>query len=253
MRAVCRVLAGVVAVVSAPVLAQNDHAHVTVDTENGQVKIVVGYLYGEEEMHIDQDGWMRNGAEVFTITCDQSWWGAPYNGWPIASEQMTLTSEYFGSTGRLDGGYFWYELASVVPVDGGPEARVLWAQEQNGDTLGLIADSEGATREERSFELGFLGHVHDQRQLLDGEGVYEVTLIAWDSNGVYSDSDPVRLYIEVPGCEADFNGDDAVNTQDVIAFLGAWAAGDMSADINGDGIVNTRDVIAFLGLWAAGC
>ena len=55
------------------------------------------------------------------------------------------------------------------------------------------------------------------------------------------------------GCVADFNGDGTVNTQDVLAFLNAWTAGDSSADINGDGTVNTQDVLAFLNLWTAGC
>ena len=55
------------------------------------------------------------------------------------------------------------------------------------------------------------------------------------------------------GCIADFNGDGTVNTQDVLAFLNAWTAGDGSADINGDGAVNTQDVLAFLNLWNAGC
>ncbi|MBK7403352.1 MAG: S8 family serine peptidase [Phycisphaerales bacterium] len=54
-------------------------------------------------------------------------------------------------------------------------------------------------------------------------------------------------------CIADFNGDGSVNTQDVLAFLNAWAAGQSSADINGDGNVNTQDVLAFLNLWNAGC
>ncbi len=54
-------------------------------------------------------------------------------------------------------------------------------------------------------------------------------------------------------CVADFNNDGFVNTQDFIAYLGAWSAGDSSADINGDGLVNTQDFIAFLGLWVAGC
>lgn len=54
-------------------------------------------------------------------------------------------------------------------------------------------------------------------------------------------------------CRADFNGDGAVNTQDVLAFLNAWAAGDPSADFNGDGVVNTQDVLAFLNEWVAGC
>ncbi|MBK7404874.1 MAG: choice-of-anchor B family protein [Phycisphaerales bacterium] len=55
------------------------------------------------------------------------------------------------------------------------------------------------------------------------------------------------------GCQADFNGDGSVNTQDVLSFLNAWVAADGSADINGDGSVNTQDVIAYLNLWTAGC
>ncbi len=55
------------------------------------------------------------------------------------------------------------------------------------------------------------------------------------------------------GCVADFNGDGAVDTQDVLAFLNAWNAGDLSADINGDGEVNTMDVLLFLNLWSADC
>jgi Zn-dependent metalloprotease len=55
------------------------------------------------------------------------------------------------------------------------------------------------------------------------------------------------------GCIADFNGDGVVDTQDVLAFLNAWVAGDDSADVNGDGEVNTQDVLEFLNLWNAGC
>ncbi|VAX40687.1 hypothetical protein MNBD_PLANCTO03-1499 [hydrothermal vent metagenome] len=54
-------------------------------------------------------------------------------------------------------------------------------------------------------------------------------------------------------CIADFNGDGSVNTQDMLAFLNAWNAGDSSADINGDGEINTQDVLAFLNLWNIGC
>ncbi len=54
-------------------------------------------------------------------------------------------------------------------------------------------------------------------------------------------------------CLADFNNDGTSNTQDVIAFLNAWAAGESAADFNGDGEINTQDVLAFLNAWAAGC
>lgn len=55
------------------------------------------------------------------------------------------------------------------------------------------------------------------------------------------------------GCAGDWNGDNLINTQDVIAYLNSWAAKDPAADLNGDGLVNTQDVIAFLNAWSAGC
>ncbi len=59
--------------------------------------------------------------------------------------------------------------------------------------------------------------------------------------------------VSVEGCLADFNDDEMVNTQDVLAFLNAWTAGESSADINADQMVNTQDVLAFLNLWTTGC
>ena len=59
--------------------------------------------------------------------------------------------------------------------------------------------------------------------------------------------------VSVEGCLADFNDDEMVNTQDVLAFLNAWNAGEASADINADQMVSTQDVLAFLNLWTAGC
>ncbi|VAX39571.1 hypothetical protein MNBD_PLANCTO03-1672 [hydrothermal vent metagenome] len=68
--------------------------------------------------------------------------------------------------------------------------------------------------------------------------------------------DDIRLgdeFTPPDDCIADFNGDGSVNTQDMLAFLNAWNAGDSSADINGDGEINTQDVLAFLNLWNIGC
>lgn len=55
------------------------------------------------------------------------------------------------------------------------------------------------------------------------------------------------------GCVADFDENGTVDTQDVLAFLNAWTAGDGSADINQDGSINTLDVMAFLNAWVPGC
>jgi hypothetical protein len=54
-------------------------------------------------------------------------------------------------------------------------------------------------------------------------------------------------------CPADFNGDGHTDTQDVLAFLNAWSAGEPEADFNGDGRIDTQDVLAFLNAWSAGC
>ncbi len=54
-------------------------------------------------------------------------------------------------------------------------------------------------------------------------------------------------------CPADLNGDGIVDTQDFVAFLGAWSSGDPLADWDENGIIDTRDFIAYLGDWAAGC
>jgi hypothetical protein len=61
------------------------------------------------------------------------------------------------------------------------------------------------------------------------------------------------LIILGAACPADFNADGTLNTQDVLAFLNAWAAGDPEGDFNHDGTVNTLDVLAYLNAWTEGC
>lgn len=66
----------------------------------------------------------------------------------------------------------------------------------------------------------------------------------------------VNVFLQIPpppGCDADFNGDGAVNTLDVLAFLNVWNSGAQGADFNHDGVVNTLDVLAFLNAWNTGC
>ncbi|MBK7404038.1 MAG: FG-GAP repeat protein [Phycisphaerales bacterium] len=54
-------------------------------------------------------------------------------------------------------------------------------------------------------------------------------------------------------CAVNFNGDDAIDTRDLIAFLNAWNGGDSRADWDQNGTIDTRDVLAFLNDWVAGC
>jgi probable HAF family extracellular repeat protein len=54
-------------------------------------------------------------------------------------------------------------------------------------------------------------------------------------------------------CPADFNTDDAVNSQDFFDFLTAFFAGAPRADFNADALVNSQDFFDFLTAFFAGC
>ena len=82
-------------------------------------------------------------------------------------------------------------------------------------------------------------------------GSYTVTGREWSTYHARNTHD--GLYAPDDGCYADFNGDGAVNTIDVLAFLNAWATSDPAADCDGSGTINTIDVLCFLNAWAAGC
>lgn len=55
------------------------------------------------------------------------------------------------------------------------------------------------------------------------------------------------------GLPADVNGDGVVNTDDLLAVLGAWGpcSPPCPADINGDGVVNVNDILDLIGAWSA--
>ncbi len=57
-------------------------------------------------------------------------------------------------------------------------------------------------------------------------------------------------------CPADLNGDRAVDTNDLVRFLGAFGSSVVpgaAGDINEDGLVNTADLTAFLGAFGVPC
>jgi len=99
----------------------------------------------------------------------------------------------------------------------------------------------------------------------NGDALFEATLDAPVAPGEFITSTATDLTIPATsefsacveavaaGCRADFNGDGAVNTLDVLAFLNAWSSVGDGADFNGDGAVNTLDVLAFLNAWSSGC
>ena len=68
-----------------------------------------------------------------------------------------------------------------------------------------------------------------------------------DDNGLDSGS----VYVFECACPPDWNGDTTLNTQDFMAFLNDFVAGD--ADYNGDTVTNTIDFMNFLNDYIDGC
>lgn len=150
----------------------------------------------------------------------------------------------------------WGPLGPVAtPADDSPV---------DGFTLGVSSEGEY--------------HYHYKMALMgpNSPGVYLLTLAMWSTSGSIAESEPIYILLNngmdqatvdlatewwrnngawcsASSCLADFNGDDLVDTRDVLAFLNAWSADDPSADINEDGEIDSRDVLAFLNLWTTGC
>ena len=173
--------------------AQAQENHVTVDSDAGQVVIRTGYEPGEDAFSIGADGWMLFGGERLTRESFSPWPGSEFTDWQAGGETV-LTSDWFAATGRLDGGDFYYEIAGFEQVNGSWDSRFVWGEQDAGE-FEWYGISDGATRLERSFHVGFSGHPHGQVWLVERPGLYELTLVAWDANGVYSDSEPVQMYI----------------------------------------------------------
>lgn len=90
----------------------------------------------------------------------------------------------------------------------------------------------------------------------DGEvnGIIKVAVPGWDFLLEDTNGDGVVSYLDLAPCGplGDFNRNGVVNTQDFVAFLNAWANGQVSADFDLNQHVNTQDFIAFLNAWAQG-
>ncbi len=79
--------------------------------------------------------------------------------------------------------------------------------------------------------------------LVDSEGESD-----YSNNAVASAS-----AVTIEGCDADWNYDGTLNTQDFVSYLNDYAAGDRRADVSGDGIINTADFVRYLNWYAGGC
>lgn len=242
--------AAVIALAAVPALAH--HHHVTVRTPTGtpgeQLQLVVGYYEDELDLSIDpKSGQILDGGSTFVVALPTLIDRGPLSGM-FTGEGLSLTSDFFAKDGVLDGGDIYYEMVAVQPVEG-PESEGAWCttDEDSGEVL-IEAVSSGESRVDRSLHVGVGGHPHGQIMAIAEEGEYDITLVAWDINGVFLDSAPVivRVHAHVP--TPDFDGDGIVGGADLGILLGAW--GTHEADLNGDDMTDGADLGILLGSWS---
>lgn len=171
--------------------AAQDHNHLSVNTDGTTTSINAGYYASETDWSIS-GGYVNYMGEIAEYHTHHD-----HDGWYFG-QTATVTSDFYFATGNLDGGDFYYEIVGLNAVDGGTATEAIWGFEQHGggDGFDVVASSLGATRLDRSFGVGVGNHPHGQVTGINGLGVYDLTLVAWDANGVYADSVPVTLRIE---------------------------------------------------------
>lgn len=59
--------------------------------------------------------------------------------------------------------------------------------------------------------------------------------------------------LTVAPCVADFTNDCFIDSDDFVAFVGAFQAGDLSADADASGFIDSDDFVAFVASFTAGC
>lgn len=172
--------------------AAQDHNHLSVNTDGTTTSINAGYYASETDWSIGGDGYVHYMGEIAEYHTHD------YHDGYYFGQTATLTSDFYFASGNLDGGDFYYEIVGFAAVDGGSATEAFWGEEAHGghDGFDIIASSLGATRLDRSFGVGAGNHPHGQLTGINGLGVYDITLVAWDANGVYADSAPVTLRVE---------------------------------------------------------
>jgi hypothetical protein len=227
------------------------HNHVTVRTPTGTpgeaLQIAVGYYEKEVNLSLDPvTGQILDGADIFVVELSEMVARGPLAGL-YTGEGLSLTSDFYAKEGLLTGADVYYEMVSVVPVEGDPTDAAWCTTDENTGEIEIEALSNAGSRIERSLHVGVGGHPHGQLMAIATEGEYDITLIAWDLNGVFADSQPFTVRVHAHEITPDFNEDGMVDGADLGILLGAW--GTHEADLNGDETTDGADLGILLGAW----
>jgi len=236
--------------------AASAHNHVTVDTASGgagdKILLKAGYYPTESAFSISDHRLLKNGLTACYDLPD-TFVSGPVFGW-FGGGDVLLTSDYFFLTGRLNGGDFRWEMASVSPVLGG-FTRVVWGAFDEFGDYSVMAASDGDTRTIRSFSTPAGDHNHDQAYGFDSAGLYDVTFVVWDALGKFIDSEPITIRFRAgPPCPADLDPDGFVDDNDFVVFAASYTLLDCAdvampvdcpSDLNTDGFVDDADFVLF--------
>ncbi|MEM6506921.1 MAG: PEP-CTERM sorting domain-containing protein [Planctomycetota bacterium] len=192
------------------------HNHATIDTQSNTIHVRAGYLASESSFIIDSTRRLLHNGQPATYVLPDIQVGGDFDGWYTQDiNLLTLTSDFFYTTGRLGNGYdsndfiynepgnFLFEIIEVTPVGGSPDAdfaHVLGASTSGGVSSAI--DQAG-----RSFHVGIGQHDHGQRLFIEHAGTYDIRYRAWDSTGQFdTDISPaaasdlvVRVTVPEPG------------------------------------------------------
>lgn len=198
-------------------------------------------------------------------------------GAPLAGEEPAWFIEYFGEPIIYPTPYTHLTATGGHPNTGDPVAGPVhftvrrWVSELAGAATisGLFGDYTpdlGAP----GGQDGVTGRIY-----VDGEEVWSRTTTGQTADAPYAvtvqlaHGAVVDLVVEPNGnqvsdaytwtaeiaaaCRADWNGDAAVNSNDISSFLGAWlasvAGGTLVGDYSGNGLVDSNDISVFLTAW----
>ena len=184
------------------------------------------------------------------------WYEIDTRGWPDSGQNPILIQ-----SGNVDGGsgvHTWFP--AVYSNDAGDIglvtahasssqfASVQFTGRKAGDPLGTM----GALQMGKIGNQAASGRWGDYFDMaLDPDGCTFWIVGEYYENGGWRTW--IQSFTVSECCRVDINGDGAVNSQDVLAFLNLWTAGDNQADWNDDNTVDTRDVLSFLNDFNAGC
>jgi len=178
--------------------AAGAHNHITVDTVSGafgdRILIRAGYLATETSFSVSGGRLLYNGSVATYVVGEQLSQPGALNG-AYFSQDILLTSDFFYATGRLNGGNFRWELASVTALSGA--GTVGWGEFDHDGVFSSLASSDAGTRLGRSYDTLAGYHEHEQAAYFTAPGTYDVTFVAWDNNGRYADSAPLTVRFEV--------------------------------------------------------